>query len=36
MDWKSRPVSYIAGTPFVGAEVVQAGGGNRGFTAWDR
>jgi glucose dehydrogenase len=38
MDWKSRPVSYIAGTPFVGAEVVsKAGpGGNRGeFTAWD-
>jgi lanthanide-dependent methanol dehydrogenase len=38
MDWKSRPVSYIAGTPFIGAEVVtKAGpGGNRGeFTAWD-
>jgi lanthanide-dependent methanol dehydrogenase len=38
MDWKSRPVSYVAGTPFVGAEVVsKAGpGGNRGeFTAWD-
>jgi lanthanide-dependent methanol dehydrogenase len=38
MDWKSRQVSYIAGTPFVGAEVVtKAGpGGNRGeFTAWD-
>jgi glucose dehydrogenase len=37
-DWKSRPVSYISGTPFVGAEVVsKAGpGGNRGeFTAWD-
>src|ERR1700761_408847 len=38
MDWKSKPVSYITGTPFVGAEVVsKAGpGGNRGeFTAWD-
>jgi PQQ-dependent dehydrogenase (methanol/ethanol family) len=38
MDWKSTQVSYIAGTPFVGAEVVtKAGpGGNRGeFTAWD-
>jgi PQQ-dependent dehydrogenase (methanol/ethanol family) len=38
MDWKSRSVSYIAGTPFVGAEVVSkpGPGGNRGeFTAWD-
>jgi glucose dehydrogenase len=38
MDWKDTQVSYIAGTPFVGAEVVsKAGpGGNRGeFTAWD-
>jgi PQQ-dependent dehydrogenase (methanol/ethanol family) len=38
MDWKSRQVAYIAGTPFLGAEVItKAGpGGNRGeFTAWD-
>jgi alcohol dehydrogenase (cytochrome c) len=38
MDMKGTQVGYIAGTPFVGAEVViKAGpGGNRGaFTAWD-
>src|SRR3984893_6760921 len=38
MDWKSSPVSFIAGTPFVGAEVVTkpGPGGHRGeFTAWD-
>ena len=38
MDWQSAEVSYIAGTPYVGAEVVMYGGagGNRGaFTAWD-
>jgi lanthanide-dependent methanol dehydrogenase len=38
MDWESVAVSYIAGTPYVGAEVkMYAGpGGHRGeFTAWD-
>jgi PQQ-dependent dehydrogenase (methanol/ethanol family) len=38
MDWESVEVSYIAGTPYVGANVrMHAGpGGNRGaFTAWD-
>jgi PQQ-dependent dehydrogenase (methanol/ethanol family) len=38
MDWQSAQTNYIAGTPFVGAEVkMYAGpGGNRGvFTAWD-
>jgi lanthanide-dependent methanol dehydrogenase len=38
MDWESKNVSYIAGTPFVGAEVrMKPGpGGHRGvFTAWD-
>lgn len=38
MDMKGTEVGYIAGTPYVGAEVViKAGpGGNRGaFTAWD-
>jgi PQQ-dependent dehydrogenase (methanol/ethanol family) len=38
MDWQSAEVSYIAGTPYVGANVVMYGGegGNRGvFTAWD-
>jgi PQQ-dependent dehydrogenase (methanol/ethanol family) len=38
MDWKSKQVNYIAGTPYVGAEVVTkpGPGGNRGeFTAWD-
>jgi PQQ-dependent dehydrogenase (methanol/ethanol family) len=38
MDWESVQTSYIAGTPYVGAEVrVNPGpGGNRGeFTAWD-
>jgi glucose dehydrogenase len=38
MDWESIEVSYIAGTPYVGANVrMHAGpGGNRGaFTAWD-
>lgn len=38
MDWEDVQVNYIAGTPFVGANVVmKAGpGGNRGeFTAWD-
>ncbi|MEK0085202.1 methanol/ethanol family PQQ-dependent dehydrogenase [Benzoatithermus flavus] len=38
MDWESVEVSYIAGTPYVGANVrMHAGpGGNRGqLTAWD-
>jgi PQQ-dependent dehydrogenase (methanol/ethanol family) len=38
MDWESTETNYIAGTPFVGAEVrMKAGpGGNMGaFTAWD-
>jgi lanthanide-dependent methanol dehydrogenase len=38
MDWESMQANYIAGTPYVGAEVrMKAGpGGNRGaFTAWD-
>jgi PQQ-dependent dehydrogenase (methanol/ethanol family) len=38
MDWQSAQTNYIAGTPFIGAEVkMYAGpGGNRGvFTAWD-
>jgi lanthanide-dependent methanol dehydrogenase len=38
MDWLSSEVNYIAGTPYVGAEVkMYAGpGGNRGaLTAWD-
>jgi lanthanide-dependent methanol dehydrogenase len=38
MDWESTPVSYIAGTPYVGADVkYHAGpGGNRGeMTGWD-
>ncbi|MDB5506805.1 MAG: Pyrrolo-quinoline quinone [Devosia sp.] len=38
MDWESVTTSYIAGTPFVGAEVrMFAGpGGHRGeFSAWD-
>jgi alcohol dehydrogenase (cytochrome c) len=38
MDMKETEVGYIAGTPYVGAEVLmKAGpGGNRGaFTAWD-
>ncbi len=38
MDWENVEVSYIAGTPYVGANVkMKAGpGGNRGtFTAWD-
>jgi lanthanide-dependent methanol dehydrogenase len=38
MDWVSTQVSYIEGTPFVGAEVhMKPGpGGNRGvLTAWD-
>ena len=38
MDWENQEVSYIAGTPYVGAEVrMKAGpGGNRGvLTAWD-
>lgn len=38
MDWENVQVNYIAGTPFVGANVVmKAGpGGNRGeLTAWD-
>jgi len=38
MDWMNLQVNYIAGTPYVGAEVhMKAGpGGNRGFlTAWD-
>jgi len=38
MDWQSAEVNYIAGTPYVGAEVRMYGGagGNRGvFTAWD-
>jgi lanthanide-dependent methanol dehydrogenase len=38
MDWENVQANYIAGTPYVGANVVmKAGpGGNRGeFTAWD-
>jgi glucose dehydrogenase len=38
MDWENTEVNYIAGTPFVGADVkMKAGpGGNRGVvTAWD-
>ncbi|MFI4965214.1 MAG: methanol/ethanol family PQQ-dependent dehydrogenase [Caulobacterales bacterium] len=38
MDWQNMQANYIAGTPYVGAEVkMKAGpGGNRGaFTAWD-
>jgi glucose dehydrogenase len=38
MDWQSGEANYIAGTPYVGAEVrMYAGpGGNRGvLTAWD-
>ena len=38
MDWMSSEVNYIAGTPYLGAEVrMYAGpGGHRGvFTAWD-
>jgi lanthanide-dependent methanol dehydrogenase len=38
MDWQNLQANYIAGTPYVGAEVrMKAGpGGNRGvFTAWD-
>jgi lanthanide-dependent methanol dehydrogenase len=38
MDWLNQEVSYIAGTPYVGAEVrMKPGpGGNRGVvTAWD-
>jgi len=38
MDWQSSQTNYIAGTPYVGADVkMYAGpGGNRGvFTAWD-
>jgi alcohol dehydrogenase (cytochrome c) len=38
MDWESTEPNYIAGTPYVGAEVrMKAGpGGNRGeFSAWD-
>ena len=38
MDWEDTQTSYIAGTPYVGAEVVMkpGPGGNRGaLTAWD-
>jgi PQQ-dependent dehydrogenase (methanol/ethanol family) len=38
MDWEDVQTNYIAGTPYVGANVImKAGpGGNRGeFTAWD-
>ncbi|HEX4195967.1 MAG TPA: methanol/ethanol family PQQ-dependent dehydrogenase [Caulobacteraceae bacterium] len=38
MDWESTQANYIAGTPYVGAEVVMkpGPGGNRGaVTAWD-
>ncbi|HYG86840.1 MAG TPA: methanol/ethanol family PQQ-dependent dehydrogenase [Azospirillum sp.] len=38
MDWEAVEVNYIAGTPYVGANVRQKAGpgGNRGlFTAWD-
>jgi PQQ-dependent dehydrogenase (methanol/ethanol family) len=38
MDWQNLQANYIAGTPYVGAEVrMKAGpGGNRGeLTAWD-
>ncbi|MBV8564834.1 MAG: methanol/ethanol family PQQ-dependent dehydrogenase [Methylobacteriaceae bacterium] len=38
MDWENVEANYIAGTPYVGANVVMkpGPGGNRGFlTAWD-
>jgi lanthanide-dependent methanol dehydrogenase len=38
MDWEETSVSYISGTPYVGAEVkyYAAEGGHKGaFTAWD-
>jgi lanthanide-dependent methanol dehydrogenase len=38
MDWTNQQVSYIAGTPYVGAKVLMkpGPGGNRGeLTAWD-
>ncbi len=38
MDWQDTQTNYIAGTPYVGAEVVMkpGPGGNRGvLTAWD-
>jgi PQQ-dependent dehydrogenase (methanol/ethanol family) len=38
MDWQDMQANYIAGTPYVGAEVVMkpGPGGNRGaLTAWD-
>ena len=38
MDWESVEASYIAGTPYVGANVIfkPGPGGHRGeFTAWD-
>lgn len=38
MDWESVQTSYIAGTPYVGAEVrmIPGPGGHRGeFSAWD-
>jgi PQQ-dependent dehydrogenase (methanol/ethanol family) len=38
MDWEATQVSYIAGTPYIGAEVkyYPGPGGNRGeFSAWD-
>jgi lanthanide-dependent methanol dehydrogenase len=38
MDWETREVSYIAGTPYIGANAPETGGpgGYRGeFIAWD-
>jgi len=38
MDWESREVSYIAGTPYIGASAPEMGGpgGYKGeFIAWD-
>ena len=38
MDWESKRVSYISGTPYIGADVRMRAGpnGHRGaFTAWD-
>ena len=38
MDWENVQTNYIAGTPYVGANVVMkpGPGGNRGeVTAWD-
>ena len=38
MDWTNVQTNYIAGTPYVGADVIMkpGPGGNRGeLTAWD-